>query len=182
MAYESKSFPEITTSMLEQLTRAVVREGLVFEPTKVRYRLNSGREGIREVVKVEGPVHGIRTPFVQGADYLVADGMLEWVDGGRRPDVMSTFEVSYLFGKPSPITDVNPGSVVRTIVEAIGREIEYLYAQNDYVYKAGFIDTATGNSLDLVVAILGVQRRPAQRATGLATFGRRKPPPELPPQ
>lgn len=182
MSYESKSFTDITTSMLEQLTRAVVRESLVLEPTKVRYRLNSGQEGIREVVKVEGPVHGIKTTFTRDADYRVADGMLEWVDGGRRPDVMSTFEVSYLFGKPSPITDVNPGSVVRTIVEAIGREIEYLYAQNDYVYKAGFIDTATGNSLDLVVAILGVQRRPAQRATGLVTFGRRKPPPELPPQ
>src|SRR5271170_6003828 len=108
--------------------------------------------------------------------------MLEWIVGGRRPDVMTTFEVSYLFGTPLPITDVNPGSVVRTIVEAIGREIEYLYAQNDYVYKEGFIDTATGNSLDLVVAILGVQRRPPQFATGLVTFGRRKPPPELPPQ
>lgn len=182
MSYESKSFNEITTSMLEQLTRAVVREGLVLEPSKATYRLNSGREGVREVVKVEGQVHGIKTAFSPGVDFRVADGMLEWVDGGRRPDAMSTFEVSYLFGRPSPITDVNPGSVVRTIVEAIGREIEYLYAQSDYVYKAGFIDTATGNSLDLVVAILGVQRRPAQRATGRVTFGRRKPPPELPPQ
>jgi len=182
MSYESKSFSEITTSMLEQLTKAVVRENLVYEPTKVRYRLSAGEEGIRDVVKVEGPVKGIRTPFAKGADYRLSDGMFEWVEGGKKPDVMSTFEVSYLFGSPSPITDVNPGSVVRTIVEAIGREIEYLYAQNDYVYKAGFIDSATGNSLDLVVAILGVQRRPPQFATGLVTFGRRKPPPELPPQ
>lgn len=182
MSYESKSFAEITASMLEQLTKAVVREGLVYEPAKVRYRLNSGQEGIRDVVKVEGLVHGVRTSFVGGPDYRFADGMFEWAEGGKKPDAMSTFEVSYLFGRPSPITDVNPGSVVRTIVEAIGREIQYLYAQNDYVYKAGFIDTATGNSLDLVVAILGVQRRAAQSATGLVTFGRKKPPPELPPQ
>jgi uncharacterized phage protein gp47/JayE len=182
MSYESKSFAEITTSMLEQLTKAVVRENLVYDPSKVRYRLSAGEEGIRDVVKVDGQVKGLRTPFAKGADYRLSDGMFEWVDGGKKPDAMSTFEVSYLFGNPSPITDVNPGSVVRTIVEAIGREIEYLYAQNDYVYKAGFIDTATGNSLDLVVAILGVQRRPAQFATGLVTFGRRKPPPELPPQ
>jgi len=182
MSYESKSFAEITTSMLEQLTKAVVRENLVFDPTKLKYTLSSGQEGVRDIVKVEGVVHGVRTAFAKDADYRFEEGKFEWSQGGKKPDVMSTFEVSYLFGKPSPITDVNPGSVVRTIVEAIGREIEYLYAQNDYVYKAGFIDTATGNSLDLVVAILGVQRRPAQNASGLVTFGRRKPPPELPPQ
>ncbi len=182
MSYETKSFEEITTSMLEQLTKAVVRENLVYDPTKVRYRLGSGEDGIRDVVKVEGPVKGVRASFAKGTDYRLSEGMFEWLEGGKRPDVMSTFEVSYLFGSPSPITDVNPGSVVRTIIEAIGREIEYLYAQNDYVYKAGFIDTASGNSLDLVVAILGVQRRPAQNAAGLVTFGRRKPPPELPPQ
>src|SRR5271169_3414131 len=133
MSYETKSFAEITTAMLEQLTRAVVRENLVYEPTKVNYRLSSGEEGIRDVVKVEGPVKGVRASFAKGADYRFSEGMFEWVDGGKKPDVMSTFEVSYLFGTPSPITDVNPGSVVRTIVEAIGREIEYLYAQNDYV-------------------------------------------------
>ena len=182
MSYETKLFAEITTSMLEQLTRAVVRENLVYDPTQVRYRLNAGQQGIRDIVKVVGQVKGVHASFEKNKDYRLAEGMFEWIEDGRRPDLMSTFEVSYLFGNPSPITDVNPGSVVRTIVEAIGREIEYLYAQNDYVYKAGFIDTATGNSLDLVVAILGVQRRPAQRATGLVTFGRRKPPPELPPQ
>ena len=182
MSYETKTFAEITNSMLEQLTKAVVKETLVYEPAKVTYRLNSGQEKVREIVKVEGLVRGLHSTFERDQDYRLADGMLEWTEAGRKPDFMSSFEVSYLFGSPSPITDVNPGSVVRTIVEAIGREIEYLYAQNDYVYKAGFIDTATGNSLDLVVAILGVQRRPAQSATGLVTFGRRKPPPELPPQ
>ena len=182
MSYETKSFPEITNSMLEQLTKAVVKESLVYEPTKVKYRLSSGQEGVREIVRVEGIVHGVRGAFAKGSDYALSDGMLEWLAGGRKPDVMSTFEVSYTFGTPSPITDVNPGSVVRTIVEAIGREIEYLYAQTDYAYRAGFIDTATGNSLDLVVAIIGVHRRPAQNATGVVTFGRRNPPPELPPQ
>src|SRR3972149_232070 len=47
----------------------------------------------------------------------------------------------------------------------------------DYVYRSGFIDTATGNALDLVVSILGVERKGAERALGTVIFGRTAPPP-----
>ena len=73
----------------------------------------------------------------------------------------------------SPLTDMNIGSVTRTLVESIGREIFIMYEQLEAAYNAGFIDTARGPALDMVVGILGVQRKTAQFATGSVTFSRR---------
>ena len=73
----------------------------------------------------------------------------------------------------SPLTDMNIGSVTRTLVESIGREIFIMYEQMEAAYNAGFIDTARGPALDMVVGILGVQRKTAQFATGSVTFSRR---------
>ena len=55
---------------------------------------------------------------------------------------------------------------MRTLAESAALEIARLYAQLDAVYRAGFIDTATGESLDHVVALLGVERVRGGRATG----------------
>lgn len=76
--------------------------------------------------------------------------------------------------KRSPVTDTNVGSISRTLVESISREISIMYEQMEAAYNAGFIDTAKGPALDMVVAILGVQRKSAQYATGSVTFSRRK--------
>lgn len=73
----------------------------------------------------------------------------------------------------SPLTDMNIGSVTRTLVESIGREIFIMYEQMEAAYNAGFIDTAGGPALDMVVGILGVQRKTAQFASGSVTFSRR---------
>jgi uncharacterized phage protein gp47/JayE len=77
--------------------------------------------------------------------------------------------------KKSKLTDTNIGSVTRTLLETVGREIATLYDEMDVAYNAGFIDSARGNALDMVVAILGIQRKSAQFATGTATFSRRNP-------
>lgn len=79
------------------------------------------------------------------------------------------------------LTDINPGSVLRTIVEAVCEELGYdpddtskltLYNQLINVYNSGFIDFATGSALDNVVSILGVERKPAGKSTGIITFRR----------
>ena len=75
----------------------------------------------------------------------------------------------------SILTDTNIGSVTRTLLETVGREIATLYDEMGVAYDAGFIDTARGNSLDMVVSILGIQRKSAQFATGTVTFSRRNP-------
>ncbi len=76
--------------------------------------------------------------------------------------------VGYLLGQLTAtgvITDTAPGGVARTLVEATAREFAQAYAQMNAVYEAGFIDTATGASLDHLVAILGMSRIDGQAAT-----------------
>jgi hypothetical protein len=62
--------------------------------------------------------------------------------------------------------------VTRTLGEAIGREISTVYQQINQAYLAGFVDTAHGQALDLVVSILDIKRIPKDFAIGLVTFFR----------
>ena len=70
------------------------------------------------------------------------------------------------------LTDTSPGSIVRTLVEAFTRELVELYAQNKIVYDSGYLATAEGPSLDLLVDLLGVERIAGQSAQGVAIFVR----------
>jgi uncharacterized phage protein gp47/JayE len=70
------------------------------------------------------------------------------------------------------ITNIMPGSVIRTIVEALLAETDIQNYTVDQIYKAMNIDTATGIDLDNIVAILGVTRKKATYAEGIVTFGR----------
>jgi uncharacterized phage protein gp47/JayE len=75
----------------------------------------------------------------------------------------------------SPITDTSVGSVARTLIEAISVELVQTYEKADEAYQSGFIDTAQGKALDNVVALLGVERKGAQYATGSIVFMRNNP-------
>jgi len=127
---------------------------------------------ITEIKEVKGVSKGAPKSFAKDVDYRLIGDSVEWLPGGEHPDEETNFAVDYAFTKESGISDVNPGSVVRTMVEAISREIEYLYAQMDHAYLSGFLDTATGEALDLVVSLLGVKRKPPQPSSGSVTFGR----------
>lgn len=93
---------------------------------------------------------------------------------GRHPPVGSTVTVNYYPTQtlPVPITDLNVGSVGRTMMESVARElaVEELLLEN--VYRSAFIDTAEGSNLDKVVALVGVRRRPAGVATTRVRFTR----------
>jgi uncharacterized phage protein gp47/JayE len=95
---------------------------------------------------------------------------------GRKPAPESDLVVNYYPRNvdPSPITDVNVGSVARTLVEALARELAVVYAQLNEAYESGFVETATGSSLDRVVALLGLTRYRAGRPVGTVRFGRRQ--------
>jgi hypothetical protein len=77
------------------------------------------------------------------------------------------------------LTDDRPGSVLNTLVSAFSREIELLYEQMEQVYNAGFIDTARGNALDRVVALLGITRKDATPSKGKIVFWRNNEPKEV---
>jgi uncharacterized phage protein gp47/JayE len=169
MSFVNKSYEDIANAILSQIANGVVQEQYTYLPDGGDYVL-SYPEGF-EIVKVEGVRNGYPYEFARDADYVVADHHLAWLDGSK-PDGHTSFRVYRRAGTPAEITDVNPGSVIRTIVEAIAVEMDFLYAQMEAVYDASFVDTATGQALDLVVAMLGVNRKPAGYAVGEVTFGR----------
>src|SRR5947209_4674190 len=128
------------------------------------------------ITQVTGMMTGRFNDFEYGTDYIFAGGSLVWQATTGLPDEGSRLDLEYTYREmPSGLTDLNPGSVAGTILRAVAREITALYAQMDQAYRRAFIDDATGVALDNVVALLGVQRIPALKAKGTATFLRKKP-------
>jgi uncharacterized phage protein gp47/JayE len=180
MSFAARSHDEIVKAIIEQMVHAVAEERHDYAPGMNRYNLE--RAPLRDILKVEGVVKAAHHVFRRDFDYKASEGMLEWIAGGERPDDGTAFYVNYTFGTSMPdrsVTDANPGSVTRNLVESISIEIDRLYSMMEEVYRSGFIDTAMGNSLDLVVAILGIERKPPQPASGKVTFGRETDPAEF---
>lgn len=73
------------------------------------------------------------------------------------------------------ISNINPGSVIRTLVEALLAEQDIQYYQIDKIYNGMGIDTATGSDLDRLVKILGIVRKDATPCIASLTFGRTEP-------
>jgi uncharacterized phage protein gp47/JayE len=169
MTFVNKSYEEIANAILSQIANGVVEEQYTYLPDGGEYVLSYPED--LEIVKVEGVRNGYPYEFATGTDYVVSDHHLTWLVGAR-PDSNTPFRVYRRAGVPAEITDVNPGSVIRTIVEAIAVEMDFLYAQMEAVYDASFIDTAAGQALDLVVSMLGMTRKPAGYAIGEVNFGR----------
>ncbi|HEX6558415.1 MAG TPA: baseplate J/gp47 family protein, partial [Longimicrobiales bacterium] len=111
--------------------------------------------------------------FRKGADFVLDGNALVWPDGAELPDAGTVVQVNY-FGpaRPGPVTDIQTGSVVRTLAETVALEMAGLYAQMEAVYESAFIDTADGRSLDNVVALLGIERVRGGRATTQIEFTR----------
>lgn len=73
------------------------------------------------------------------------------------------------------ITNLNPGSVIRTILETIAKAFSETYKLIYTVTRAGFIQTAEGKWLDLKVRELGLLRKQGQKTSGYITFYRNEP-------
>jgi hypothetical protein len=172
VALVTRPYLEIVDDLLTAIVGGVVNEPILFDIKSDRYRLARPAFALRSVT---GKVEGKAFTFQQTVDYAFSagDNAVGWIQDGKHPDDNTTFFVDYLVpGNSSPISDVNVGSVSRTLAEAIGREIATVYEQVNAAYRAGFIDTATGTSLELVVSILGVHRKTKDFAQGLVTFFR----------
>ena len=169
MSYVSKDYRAIADAILSQISNGEVEQAFTYLPDGGEYVLSYSEQ--KAVIKVEGSMDGYPHVFTKDVDYLVSDHRLKWLQGSK-PDENTSFLVHHVTGTPVEITDVNPGSVVRTIIESIAVEMGFLYAQMDAVYDSSFIDTAEGQALDLVVAMLGVSRKPAEHAAGDVIFGR----------
>jgi hypothetical protein len=172
LALISRPYLQVVDDLLTAVVGGVVNEPIIFDIKSDAYPL---AEQARDVRGVTGTADRRPYAFQPLADFVFSEGdqLLVWQDGGRRPDDGTTFRVDYFRRvSSSPLTDINVGSVTRTVSEAIGREVATLYEEINRAYLSAFIDTAEGTSLDLVVSILGVTRKRKDFATGLVTFFR----------
>jgi uncharacterized phage protein gp47/JayE len=78
----------------------------------------------------------------------------------------------YRIASSTNITNINPGSVIRTIVESILAEVDIEYYQINKLALAMDINTATGEDLDGMIKIIGVTRNNATKCVTGVTFGR----------
>jgi hypothetical protein len=179
VSFRRRDFPEVLDNLLTEVVGGVAAEAQPFPPPGATPGgpLENALEHpqAKRVVSAYGSRNGVSSRFREGIDYeLRPDGQtLRWLSGGDLPDEGSIVYVNYLREDvPPTLTDLQVGSVLRTLTESVSLEIARLYAQLDAVYDAAFIDTATGSALDKVVALLGIARVRGNRAAADIRFTR----------
>ncbi len=190
MSFVPRSYEAIVRDMLTTLTGGTVRETLSAPPADLPIVLEKLQQRpVRRISHLEGTiVVGVGAaardqPYrFTAADFeLIAtsgtgepDG-IRFREGGRRPKPGTPLTVNYypLQMPPTPLTDLNVGSVTRTLVETIARELAMAYLQLGHIYDSAFLDSAEGGSLDKVVALVGVRRLPAGYPVARVRFTRR---------
>lgn len=171
-----RPYQEIVDDVLTAIVGGVVNEPIIFDLKEDLYPLAEPAQDVRGITGILEDKNGQRQrhTFQKTVDFVfdAAQNAVIW-QGDKQPADETTFYVDYFRQKSqSPLTDINVGSVTRTLSEAIGREIATVYEQVNQAYLSAFLDTAEGKSLDLVVAILGITRKTKDFAVGLVTFFR----------
>jgi hypothetical protein len=169
----ARTYPEVVDDLLTALVGGVVNEPIIFDVKRLGYPLAEPASDIRSITGILGA--DLAHSFQKDIDYVfsASDNSVVWQSKQAAPDDNSIFYVDYYRKtSTSPLTDINVGSVTRTLAEAIGREIAIVYQQIQLAYFSGFIDSAAGKALDFVVSILGITRMTAEFAVGSETFFR----------
>jgi Baseplate J-like protein len=194
VTFVDRKYPDLVRDVLTNLTQGVAGElhRVSYDPNAHPIQIPDvvlSRRPVKRVSVVEGLVAGAApddppVPYTFGLnDYeLVPDAndtdslsTIRFLPFGRKPAPDTDLRVNYYprTTAPAPITDLSVGSVVRTLLETFAKEQAILYAQLNLAYDSAFVETATGSSLDRVVALLGYQRFRAGRPVGTVTFSRR---------
>ncbi len=170
-----RPYLEIVDDILTAIVGGVVNEPIIYDLKSDLYPLAEPALDVRGITGTICQNDDLLHHVFQKEIDFVFDGdenAVIW-QGVDVPKDETTFFVDYFRqDSRSPLSDINVGSVTRTLGEAIGREIATVYQQINQAYLAGFVDTATGKSLDLVVSILGIKRQTKDFAVGRVTFFR----------
>jgi uncharacterized phage protein gp47/JayE len=169
MPVAKKDYQQITMDILNQITGEELSEELVY---KDRAPYTFSKFPVSKIIEVTGTSKEGTKAYHENSDYRLTGNALEWLPDGEKPAKGDAFKVKYRFASSTGISDLNPGSVVRTLVESVSREIEYLYEQLHAAYLSGFIESAENEALDMTVALLGLKRKAPQPSSGKVTFGR----------
>jgi len=191
MTYVPRSYEEIVRDLLTTLTGGTVRESLTVPVgdgpivlEKLRNRPVRRVSHLQGVTKTGAGDKSREIPFkFTDADFEListtgspADkDAISFRETGRRPVPGSTLLVNYypVQTDPVPLTDLNVGSVVRTLVETFAVEAALTYLHLQHVYDSGFVETAKASALDRVVALVGVARLPPGHPVAKVRFTRR---------
>lgn len=169
-----RPYNDVVDDILVALLGGVVNEQLIYDAREASYPLAEPAASVRGITGTVNEEHYTFQPNVDWA-FVREDNAVIWLENGQKPDPRDpVFYVDYFraTGGDSPLTDINVGSVTRTLAEAVSREVAFLYRQVNLAYQSGFIDLAQGRALDYVVAILGVTRKTGDYALGVITFFR----------
>ncbi|MEZ4868453.1 MAG: baseplate J/gp47 family protein [Caldilineaceae bacterium] len=177
MSFRRRTFPEVLDNLLTDLTKGVAAEEHPFPPESggPPFRHSLQQPPVAAIVSVYGSRDGEPHLFRPNTDYKLENDKqtLTWQAGAEVPDAGTLIQVNYYPTGAQPVlTDIQTGSVVRTLVETMGLEMARLYAQLEAVYDAAFVDTASGKALENVVALLGIERVAGGRAAGEVEFTR----------
>ena len=186
MNYIAEPYVALVDQLLTGLTGGESREQHVFFPGAGNYSLSRAYSEVKvNTIKVTGQADSKFMLFVPGRDWqFTVEGKVEFLadesdatlpaKNATWPDEGTEFYVSYYHNQShlALLSDKNVGSLNRTLAEAFCRELAILEKQLELVYQSGFIDTAKGNALDQVVALLGLTRKGGDYATGTVRFYR----------
>lgn len=190
MSYVPRTYDAIVRDLLTTLTGGTVRETLTAPPAGPPVVLDRLPDRpVRRISHLEGTVAvgpGAGAPqipyrFTEADFELVSTSgdpedkdAIRFRPDGRAPVPGTQLTVNYypIETQPVPVNDLNVGSVVRTLMETVARELAEAYGHLEHVYRSAFLETAEGSSLDNVVALVGVRRLAAGHPVARVRLGR----------
>ena len=90
--------------------------------------------------------------------------------GTKSFDDIVEYTLQSIINKGAGVSNVNPGSVLRSLVEALSENEDVSNYYLEYVYKCMNIDNCHGEDLDRAVKILGLIRETSKAAVGEITL------------
>lgn len=185
MRFDDRTYPDIVRDLLTVLTGGTAAETHTIGAT-VPDLIHLDNRPVRRISHLAGEIMVGDEPrpyrFTERDFELVGTDedpatpvAIRFRERGARPAAGTSLTVNYYPErlKPTPLTDVNVGSVVRTLLETASREIATQYQQLQIVYDSAFVETSTGSSLDKVTAIVDTRRLVKGHAVGKVRFSRR---------
>ncbi|MCH8498917.1 MAG: baseplate J/gp47 family protein [Marinobacter sp.] len=177
MSFRRRKYPEVLDNLLTTMVGGVAAEAHPFPAAGEQQAFFLDQPPVQKIVSVYGTRNGDTVTFKAGTDYqLEADKQtLSWLNLDQPPEPGTLIHINYLREDTKPsLTDLQVGSVTRTLAESVALEIGRLYAQLQAVYDAGFIDSASGSALDKVVSLLDIKRIKGTRPTATIRLSRSK--------